>query len=131
MSRFSKVLLATAAACTLAACGKDDDPERQFKVVQFKLTNACVFYTGKANAKFCECAFNELVKEFGREDVIRLGDVGEESELKDEKDIATHRAMREFFGASTQGVCKDLIVKDADPEKKTFFQKLIPQRSDN
>ena len=128
MIRSSKLLVPVVSVLLLAACGKKgDDPERDLTVVRFNFVNACTFYAGSRNANFCGCSFDEMVKEFGRDTVIRLGGLAEESEIEDPDDVATFRAMHEFMAASTTGVCEELVVKDppSDKDNETFFRKLI------
>ena len=128
MIRSSKLLVPVLSVLLLAACGKKgDDPERDLTVVRFNFVNACTFYAGSRNANFCGCSFDEMVKEFGRDTVIRLGGLAEESEIEDPDDVATFKAMHEFMAASTTGVCEELVVKDppGDKDNETFFRKLI------
>ena len=128
MIRSSKLLVPVVSVLLLAACGKKgDDPERDLTVVRFNFVNACTFYAGSRNANFCGCSFDEMVKEFGRDTVIRLGGLAEESEIEDPGDVATFRAMHEFMAASTTGVCEEFVVKDppSDKDNETFFRKLI------
>lgn len=131
MTRYSKFLIPILAALMLSACGDGkDDPERQMTVVRFNFINACTFYAGNQNANFCGCAFDEMVKEFGQDNVITLGGVSDESELSDPVEIETFRVMREFIANTTEGVCKDLVIKKPtpDPEDKPFFRRLIPDK---
>ncbi|MDO5668185.1 MAG: hypothetical protein Q4G44_10220 [Alcaligenaceae bacterium] len=131
MTRYSKYLIALLAALTLSACGDGkDDPERQITVVRFNFINACTFYAGNQNANFCGCAFDEMLKEFGQENVINLGGVSEESELSDPAEIETFRSMHAFIAAAPEGICKDLVVRKPapDPDDKPFFRKLIPEK---
>ena len=131
MTQYSKFFAALLTALLLMACGKgEEEPEHRFTVVRFNFINACTFYAGSKNATYCDCAFNEILKEFGRDAVIRLLDVGDESELSNAEDIATHKSMREFMAATPEGVCKEFVKKD-DPKKaeeKPFFRKLIPEK---
>lgn len=131
MIRYRKLLILILAALSLSACGDGkDDPERQMTVVRFNFINACTFYAGNQNANFCGCAFDEMVKEFGQDNVIKLGGVSEESELSDPAEIETFRAMHEFIANTPEGVCKDLVIRKAtpDPEDKPFFRRLIPEK---
>lgn len=128
MTRYSKFLVPILSVLLLAACGKKgDDPERDLKVVRFSFVNACTFYAGSKNANFCGCSFDEMVKEFGQDTVIRLGNLAEEADVKDPDDIVTFRAMHEFMAASPEGVCKEFMIKDPpkDSENETFFRRLI------
>jgi hypothetical protein len=96
-------------------------------VVRFSFVNACTFYAGSKNANFCGCSFDEMVKEFGQDTVIRLGNLAEEADVKDPDDIVTFRAMHEFMAASPESVCKEFMIKDPpkDSENETFFRRLI------
>lgn len=128
MTQYSKFLVPILSVLLLAACGKkDDDPERALTVVRFSFVNACTFYAGSKNANFCGCSFDEMVKEFGQDTVIRLGNLAEEADVKDPDDIVTFRAMHEFMAASPEGVCKEFMIKDPpkDSENETFFRRLI------
>lgn len=128
MARYSKFLVPVLSILLLAACGKKgDDPERDLTVVRFKFVNACTFYAGSKNANFCGCSFDEMVGEFGRDTVIRLGDVAEEADIEDPEDIVTFRAMHEFIAASPESICKEFMIKEPpkDPADKPFFRKLI------
>ena len=128
MTRFSKLLVPVLSVVFLVACGeKGDDPERDLTVVRFSFVNACTFYAGSKNANFCGCSFDEMVKEFGRDTVIRLGDVAEESEIENFDDVVTFRAMHEFIAATPEGVCKEFVVKESPNDSKpdTFFRRLI------
>ncbi|NLA51410.1 MAG: hypothetical protein GX860_04670 [Alcaligenaceae bacterium] len=128
MTRFSKLLVPALSVLLLAACGKKgDDPERDLTVVRFSFVNACTFYAGSKNANFCGCSFDEMVKRFGQDTVIRLGNVAEESDIENPDDVVTFRAMHEFIAATPEGVCKEFVVKESpkDGETETFFRKLI------
>lgn len=131
MTPYSKFLIPILAALSLSACGDaKDDPQHQLTVIRFNFINACTFYAGKRNANFCGCAYDEMLKEFGQDNVIALGGVADESELSDAAQIETYREMQRFISGTTEGVCKDLIVAtpQTDPEDKPFFRRLVPEK---
>ncbi|WP_432784503.1 hypothetical protein AAEX37_01467 [Oligella sp. MSHR50489EDL] len=131
MTRYSKFVVPLLATLSLSACGDSkDDPQHQLTVIRFNFINACTFYAGNRNANFCGCAYDEMLKQFGQENVLALGGVSDESELSDPAQIETFREMQRFIAGTTEGVCKDLIIEkpENDPNNKTFFRRLIPEK---